>query len=1226
MADLRYKVVVDDAEAKRKLRDLLKGTGVSSDATKSSITNIDAITNKLDQLLNKLAKLNTSGSGATPKIKAPISDSDIKTIQSAISSMASLSDKASGLYNTFTILRTSSDSLKAAKIALKQQLKDGAISADEYAQSLTAVERQQHQVRNELLGLNHALKQVNALEKVAAGSLEEARLKYNQLTAAIVKAEGAMTGSNPAVGKMVLEHQKLRKEIDAMEQKLGMYQRNVGNYASGWNGMQNSINQLTRELPAFTFSAQTGFMAISNNLPIMVDEIKKAVDANKALSAEGKKGVPVWKQLAGSLLSWQTAMMLGITLMTVYGKEIAQWIKGLFGTKKSIDNVRESQNLLNKAFEDSSYRSAVQDVNRLRSALEMAKNGFVSKKSVVEEYNKTIGRVTGEVKTLSEVESFLIKNADNYIKMTLYKAASNLALEEAAKSAMEAEKSRLKELTEFENRVTETMPGARSEEQYKQQQRIIERQRQERKNAEIKSSEDAQKTQENIANKFLKQSQDFASKMNISIFGNDPSEPKLIDPKKIAEEYKALLDEIKGIDEEYSRILLSSNQVEILALEDKFKKIRESVSTFNKENPSKAIPMNLIDAAYSRSRANLIEKQRIDEQKKADEKAKEEQKKADEAYAELLKKYANYSQQRAKLIEESNKEIALLESKGEKDRAKEAKRQLEETLKENFAQQIENDPTFKKAIENINTASQGMLADAFKTGKATMLSLIDGMEGASEGQKSELRKMFSKFFDDGIKDAELGKLDNLGQLVGSFDQLVSTSLQFASNLDSGVDAVRSMIDVSGQLVRVLGSLSKNESFSKLSVAISGSLGIFAAFGGILSSVTSFFAQKRAQEDQQRTAAADNATKTQLRATEAITRALEKQVELMNEIYGVERLEKYSSTLSEIEKTWKEVNGQLSGKYMLTGDAKIDEIITKMNNGMTRSEIAKGVSPMSKEMTFIYETFAKIEKGTYGVFKPLSGDLAKAKEQLIQLERQSYGKVDENTQNIINQLREQIDLYEKTLNKLAEEKTGNAFSSLLSDVTNLFFNEGENSAEAWSQGFDKILENYLMQKFSREFLQERMQGWYNMMNDFAGDGIDASERDTLKKEWDAIQKAGEDRLNQMKDILDLNGSTEKNITTLKGKLSRELTEKTGGEIVGIFRAGYDVWKQQLVAIQAQSATNVNILAIANEKLIALNAIQVNTANTVQRLDVAVKHLDTIVKNTSKSGRSAEGMGL
>src|SRR5690606_14796842 len=337
------------------------------------------------------------------------------------------------------------------------------------------------------------------------------------------------------------------------------------------------------------------------------------------------------------------------------------------------------------------------------------------------------------------------------------------------------------------------------------------------------------------------------------------------------------------------------------------------------------------------------------------------------------------------------------------------------------------------------------------------------------------------------------------------------------------DAIRDMLSISGQLVNVLGSLSKNESFSKLAGKIAGSLGIVGDFGGILSSVTSFFAQKRAQEDQERTAAADNATKTQLRATEAITRALEKQVELMNEIYGAERLDKYNSTLKDIEGTWKQVNSQLSGKYMLTGDAKIDEIITKMNNGMSRSEIAKGVSPMSKEMTFIYETFAKIEKGTYGIFKPLTNDIAKAKEQLIQLERQSFGKADENTQNIINQLRDQIDLYEKTLNKLAEEKTGNAFSSLLSDVSNLFFNEGEDSAEAWSKGFDKVLENYMIQKFSREYLQERMQGWYNMMNDFAGDGIDADEREKLASEWDAIQKEGQTRVDQIREILGLTNS-------------------------------------------------------------------------------------------------------
>src|SRR5690606_37899941 len=95
------------------------------------------------------------------------------------------------------------------------------------------------------------------------------------------------------------------KKIDAT---LGKHQRNVGNYASGWNGLSNSINQITREMPAFAVSAQTGFLAISNNLPILADEIKRIRLENAALAAEGKKGIPVMRQIAMSFLSWQTAL------------------------------------------------------------------------------------------------------------------------------------------------------------------------------------------------------------------------------------------------------------------------------------------------------------------------------------------------------------------------------------------------------------------------------------------------------------------------------------------------------------------------------------------------------------------------------------------------------------------------------------------------------------------------------------------------------------------------------------------------------------------------------------------------------------------------------------------------------------------------------------------------------------------------------------------------------
>ena len=104
-----------------------------------------------------------------------------------------------------------------------------------------------------------------------------------------------------------------------------------------------SIQQVARELPAFTYSATTGFMAISNNLPMLADAIMNIRQQNEALRASGQKTVPVWKQVAASLLSWQTAMMVGITLMTVYGAEITKAIARHLSFGNALDAAAEAQ-------------------------------------------------------------------------------------------------------------------------------------------------------------------------------------------------------------------------------------------------------------------------------------------------------------------------------------------------------------------------------------------------------------------------------------------------------------------------------------------------------------------------------------------------------------------------------------------------------------------------------------------------------------------------------------------------------------------------------------------------------------------------------------------------------------------------------------------------------------------------------------------------------------------
>jgi len=85
---------------------------------------------------------------------------------------------------------------------------------------------------------------------------------------------------------------------------------------TGFNPLSNSIAQLGREMPAFTNSVQTGFMAISNNIPALFDAVKGINALNAAAVAAGQPVQSVGKQIASAIFSWNTAISLGITLTT----------------------------------------------------------------------------------------------------------------------------------------------------------------------------------------------------------------------------------------------------------------------------------------------------------------------------------------------------------------------------------------------------------------------------------------------------------------------------------------------------------------------------------------------------------------------------------------------------------------------------------------------------------------------------------------------------------------------------------------------------------------------------------------------------------------------------------------------------------------------------------------------------------------------------------------------
>ena len=238
-------------------------------------------------------------------------------------------------------------------------------------------------------------------------------------------------------------------EITLVEGKINSALTSIGQNASrsrsGFNGLNNSINQLTRELPAFGLSANIGFLAISNNLPILIDEINKVRIANKALAAEGLVTTSVFKSLSAALFSWQTALSIGVTLLTVYGGKIIELISNLGKVEEGFSSAKAELQGIDDVFKSSSLGHTIGQIVLLKSSLETAGKSLQGQKQFVDEYNKTIGTVTGNVNSFKEAEAGIVAGTDAYINAMVQRAIAIKFADEAGKVLLDKEEIRAKQ-------------------------------------------------------------------------------------------------------------------------------------------------------------------------------------------------------------------------------------------------------------------------------------------------------------------------------------------------------------------------------------------------------------------------------------------------------------------------------------------------------------------------------------------------------------------------------------------------------------------------------------------------------------------------------------------------------------------------------------------------------------------------------------------------------------
>jgi DNA repair exonuclease SbcCD ATPase subunit len=330
--------------------------------------------------------------------------------------------------------------------SLDKEYKNGAIGITEYLNKSALLKQRQTELSEQNKQYSNLIRNHSAVIISTASS-------YNEMNAAVLALEKRLKNMPKdsflgAEGQNTLQQiQTLKNELKSMDAQMGNYQRNVGNYTSHWNGLNLSVQQVARELPSLAVGWNTFFLAISNNLPMLADELKKARIEYQAMQEAGEKGIPVWKQLTKSIFNWQTALVVGITLLSVYGKDIMNWVSSLFKGEKA---VLETVNATNQFHE--AMRKGVSDTVKERTELKLlydatqdSTRSMKERKAAVDELQKRYPNYLGNIKD----EDILAGKASDS-----YKALTSALIENAqARAVEETMVENSKKALEYENKM-----------------------------------------------------------------------------------------------------------------------------------------------------------------------------------------------------------------------------------------------------------------------------------------------------------------------------------------------------------------------------------------------------------------------------------------------------------------------------------------------------------------------------------------------------------------------------------------------------------------------------------------------------------------------------------------------------------------------------------------------------------------------------------------------------
>lgn len=328
--------------------------------------------------------------------------------------------------------------LKAKIAELTSARKQQKATVDPLTQAQEKLAYAQSEENQQLKLYSTQIREANQIAQLQATIANSAEGSYNRLSAQYALNKIRLNQMSAAEREAADSGKKLEAETNAIYQQMiklqeatGNYRLSVGHYQKTWDGLGISISQVVRELPAAAVSLNTFFLGISNNIPMVVDEINRLRKKNELLRAEGKETVSVTKSIVKSLFSWNTALIVLLTVFSMYGKEIITWIDKTLAGRDAAKSFEDALEDLNDELGKGSTGSYGQQIAVLRRLSENWKDlgdNIKAQTQWIKDNEKEFSKLGIAIDSINDANNAFVDNTESVVAAYKARAKAEAAL------------------------------------------------------------------------------------------------------------------------------------------------------------------------------------------------------------------------------------------------------------------------------------------------------------------------------------------------------------------------------------------------------------------------------------------------------------------------------------------------------------------------------------------------------------------------------------------------------------------------------------------------------------------------------------------------------------------------------------------------------------------------------------------------------------------------------